>query len=210
MSRVHDVEDRRVFIKGVCVFAVSCATAQVSLACSGLQAEAQSQHPSAIDVAGPQEPGTRIHLSGTIFDLNGKPMPGVKLFLYHTDATGYYSRPVNNPQQARLHGTLWSNSSGRYSFSTIKPAHYGDVTSPPPIHIHVHLQAAGGPDHWVESFYFADDPNLRTEIRNRNREQGSFSNIVSLASGGNGVLKAVRDFRLDPAIAERNKVNWGS
>lgn len=204
--RVHNVEDRRGFIKSVCVFAASCAALPVSLACSGHQAEAQSQHPSAIDIAAPQEPGTRIHLTGTIFDLNGKPVPGVKMFLYHTDATGYYSRPVNDPRQARLHGTLWSNALGQYSFSTIKPAHYGDVNSPPPMHIHVHLQPPGVPDHWVESFYFEGDPRLRTEDLNRNRELGRFSNIISFASSGNGVLKGLRDFRIDPVLAERNKV----
>ena len=205
-QRLHNVEDRRGFIKSVSVFAVSCAALPVSLACSGHQAEAQSQHPSAIDIAAPQEPGTRIHLTGTIFDLNGKPVPGVKMFLYHTDATGYYSRPVNDPRQARLHGTLWSNALGQYSFSTIKPAHYGDVNSPPPMHIHVHLQPPGVPDHWVESFYFEGDPRLRTEDLNRNRELGRFSNIISLPSSGNGVLKGLRDFRIDPAVAERNKV----
>ena len=125
------------------------------------------------------------------------------MFLYHTDATGYYSRPVNNPRQARLHGTLWSNAAGQYSFSTIKPAHYGDVSSPPPIHIHVHLQPPGLPDHWVESFYFADDPHLRTEAQNRDTDR--FSNIITLKPGDNG-LKGLRDFRLDPALAERNKV----
>lgn len=204
--RIYDVEDRRGFIKGVCVFAVSCAAVPVSLACSSHEAEAQSQHASSIDIAAQGEPGTRIHLSGTIFDLNGKPVPGVKMFLYHTDATGYYSRPVNNPRQARLHGTLWSNAVGQYSFSTIKPAHYGDVTSPPPIHIHVHLQPPGAPDHWVESFYFEGDPRLRIENPNQTRELGRFSNIVSLASSDNGVLEAFRDFRIDPAVAERNRV----
>ncbi len=150
---VHDVEERRDFIKRLSVFAVSCAAAPAILACSGHEAEAQSQQPSAIDIAGAQEPGTRIRLSGTIVDPNGKPVPGVKMFLYHTDATGYYSRPVNNPRQARLRGTLWSNALGQYSFHTIKPAHYGDVSSPPAIHIHVHLQPPALPEHWVESFY---------------------------------------------------------
>jgi len=205
-QRVHDLENRRGFIKGACIFAVSCAAVPIGLACSGHQAEAQSQHPSAIDIAAAQEPGTRIHLSGTIFDLNGKPVPGVKMFLYHTDATGYYSRPVNDPRQARLHGTLWSNALGQYSFSTIKPAHYGDVNSPPPMHIHVHLQPPGVPDHWVESFYFDGDPRLRTEDITRTREQGRFSNIVSLASSDNGLLKGLRDFRIDPVLAERNRV----
>jgi protocatechuate 3,4-dioxygenase beta subunit len=178
----------------------------VSLACSGHQAGAQSQQASAIEIASPQEPGTRIHLSGTIVDLNGKPVSGAKMFLYHTDATGYYSRPVNNPRQARLNGTLWSNALGQYSFKTIKPAHYGDVSSPPAMHIHVHLQAPGGPDHWVESFYFEDDPRLRTDVT-RNRELDRFANVISLASSSDGVLKGLRDFRIDPVVAERNKVS---
>lgn len=204
--RILEVEDRRGFLKSVCVFAVSCAAAPVSLACSNHQAEAQAQQPYAIDIAAPKEPGTRIHLSGTIVDLNGKPVRGVKMFLYHTDATGYYSRPVNNPRQARLNGTLWSNASGQYSFSTIKPAHYGDVSSPPPMHIHVHLQAPGGPDHWVESFYFEDDTRLHSGDVTRSRELGRFANVISLASGSNGVLQGLRDFRIDPVVAERNKV----
>ena len=204
--RFREVEDRRAFIKSVSVFAVGCAVVPVSLACAGHHADAQAQHASAIDIAAPTEPGTRIHLSGTILDLNGKPVSGVKMFVYHTDATGYYSRPVNDPRQARLHGTLWSNALGQYSFSTIKPAPYGDVNAPPPMHIHVHLQPPGVPDHWVESFYFEDDPRLRTEDRNRNRELGRLSNIITLAASGNGVLNGLRDFRIDPAIAERNKV----
>ena len=204
--RVHDVEERRGFIKSLCVFAVGCAAVPASFACSGNQAEAQSQHPSAIDITTPQEPGTRIHLSGTIFGPNGKPLPGVRMFLYHTDATGYYSRPVNNPRQARLRGTLWSDALGQYSFHTIKPAHYGDVSSPPAMHIHVHLQAPDGPEHWVESFYFEDDPRLRMEDPIRKGELGRFANIISLASSDSGVLKGLRDFRLDPVLAERNKV----
>jgi protocatechuate 3,4-dioxygenase beta subunit len=203
--RAHDVEERRGFLKSLCVFAVSCAAAPASLACSGHQAEAQSQHPSAIDIVTPQEPGTRIQLSGTILDPNGKPLPGVKMFLYHTDNTGYYSRPVNDPRQARLRGTLWSNALGQYSFHTIKPAHYGDTSSPPAIHIHVHLQPPDLPDHWVESFYFEDDPQLRIQDPNRHRDLGRFSHVVSL-SNDRGVLKGLRDFRIDPAAAQRNRV----
>lgn len=204
--RVNDVEERRGFIKSLGLFAVSCAAVPASLACSGHKAEAQSQQPSAIEIASPQEPGTPIHLSGTIFDANGKPLPGVKMFLYHTDATGYYSRPVNDPRQARLRGTLWSNASGQYSFQTIKPAHYGDTSSPPAIHIHVHLQPPDVPEHWVESFYFEDDPRLRSEGRNQNRDAGRFSNIITLSSSDTGLLKGVRDFRIDPVIAARNKI----
>ena len=204
--RVFDGDERRDFIKSLCVFAVSCAAAPATLACSGHQAEAQAPRPSGIEITTPQEPGTRIHLSGTIFDLNGKPLPGVKMFVYHTDNTGYYSRPVNDPRQARLRGTLWTNALGQYSFHTIKPMPYGDVSSPPAMHIHTHLQLPGGPEHWVESFYFEDDPRLRNEGRKPNPELGRFSNIVSLSASDTGVLRAVRDFRIDPAVAERNKI----
>ena len=204
--RIPDVEERRGFIKGLGVSAVSCAAVPASLACSGHQADAQSQQPSAIEIATPQEPGTRIHISGTIFDPNGKPLPGMKMFLYHTDNTGYYSRPVNDPRQARLRGTLWSNASGQYSFHTIKPAHYGDLSSPPAIHIHVHLQPPDAPEHWVESFYFQDDPRLPGEGRNQNRESGRFSNIITLSSNDTGLLEGVRDFRIDPVLAQRNRI----
>jgi protocatechuate 3,4-dioxygenase beta subunit len=204
--RVHDVEERRDFIKSLGVFAVSCVAAPASLACSGHQAEAQAQRPSAIDIVTAQEPGTRIQLSGTILDLNGKPVSGVKMFVYHTDATGYYSRPVNDPRQARLRGTLWTNALGQYSFHTIKPMPYGDVSSPPAMHIHVHLQAPAGPEHYVENFFFEDDPRLRSEGRKPNPELGRFNNIVSLSASDTGVLKAIRDFRLDPTVAERNKI----
>jgi protocatechuate 3,4-dioxygenase beta subunit len=74
------------------------------------------------------------------------------------------------------------------------------------MHIHVHLQAPGGPDHWVESFYFEDDPRLRTDVT-RNRELDRFANVISLASSSDGVLKGLRDFRIDPVVAERNKVS---
>jgi protocatechuate 3,4-dioxygenase beta subunit len=74
------------------------------------------------------------------------------------------------------------------------------------MHIHVHLQPPGVPDHWVESFYFEGDPRLRTEEVDRSRELGRFSNVVSLASSGDSVLKGLRDFRIDPAVAERNKI----
>ena len=203
---IHELEERRRFIKGLGVFAVSCAAVPASFACAGPQAEAQSQRPSAIDVVAAQEPGTRIHISGNIVDPNGKPVSGVKMFLYHTDNTGYYSRPVNDPRQARLRGTLWSNAMGQYSFHTIKPAHYGDVSSPPAIHIHVHLQAPDGPEHWVESFYFADDPRLRIDNPDRHNELGRFSNVIALSASDNGLLKGVRDLRIDPVIADRNKV----
>ncbi|HET6851123.1 MAG TPA: hypothetical protein VFH46_02305 [Pyrinomonadaceae bacterium] len=211
-ERLPEVRDRRDFIKTVSAFGFGFLVAPIGQACSEHRATEKffaTQRPSQIEVAGSQEPGTRILLHGTIVDLEGTPIPQVKLFLYHTDATGYYSRPVNNPRRARLNGTLWSDARGQYSVSTIKPAHYGDVDPAPPMHIHVHLQPPNLPDHWVDSFYFEGDPRLRPEDIARGRELGRFSNVVSLAPDSASVLKAVRDFRVDPALAERNQLSDG-
>jgi hypothetical protein len=58
----------------------------------------------------------------------------------------------------------------------------------------------------VESFYFDVDPRLPAEEVSRNRELGRFLSVVNLPASGDGVLAALRDFRIDPALAESNRV----
>ncbi|MFL6211767.1 MAG: hypothetical protein ACJ74W_23170 [Pyrinomonadaceae bacterium] len=207
--KLPEIESRRCFIKRASVFALTVTALPPSLSCLGHNSAENfldAQHPSRIKIADKQEPGTRIFVRGTIYDKDGKPQSNVKMFLYQTDAAGYYSRPVSNPRQARLHGTLWSDAHGQYAFDTIKPAHYADVNPPPPMHIHVHLEPPGLPDHWVDSYYFEGDPQLRAEDIARASGLGLFSNIVRLAPGAGGALEGVRDFKIDPALAERNQL----
>lgn len=197
------VENRRRFLKRGSAFALSLPALPFGLAHAGLLAP---QRPSRIEVVGRAEPGIRLLMRGTVYNKQGKPVPNVKVFLYQTDAAGYYSQPVNSPRQARLHGTVWSDAEGRYAFSTIRPAHYADVNPPPPMHIHVHLEPPGLPNHWVDSYYFAGDPHLRPDDVARARGLEQFSNIVRLTPDKADVLQGVRDFRLDPALAERNQL----
>jgi len=143
---------------------------------------------------------------GTIYDMDGKSAPDVKKFLYHTDAAGYYSRPVSNPRQARLRGTVRSDARGQYEFDTIKPGHYADAHQPPPMHIHIHLEPPHLPDHRVDSYYFEGEPQLQREVIARARGLERFSNIITLTPDDSGVLQGVRDFRIDPAVAERNQL----
>src|SRR5438874_6885354 len=103
------VEDRRRFIKSSSAFALSLVALPSAAACLRQRSLASSEsggHPSRIQIADSNEPGTRILIPGTIYTVDDKPAPNVKMFLYHTDAGGYYTRPVSNPRQARLHGTL--------------------------------------------------------------------------------------------------------
>ena len=207
-----DVEGRRRFIKSASAFALTVATLPPSLACqhdNTTKASLDAARPSRIDIPDRQEPGTRLLMSGVIHGADGKPAPGVKMFVYHTDAEGYYSRPVSDPRRARLRGTVWTDAQGRYAFDTIKPGHYAGMSQPPPMHIHVHLEPPQLPEHWVDSFHFEGDAQLQSDLVARTRELERFSSVVALKPGESGVLQGVRDFRIDPALAVRNQIENG-
>jgi protocatechuate 3,4-dioxygenase beta subunit len=197
------IESRRRFLKRGSVLTLALPTLPFGLPHGG---SLTIQRPSRIEIVGRAEPGEHLLMRGTVYDKEGRPVPNVKIFLYQTDAAGYYSQPVSNPRQARLHGTVWSDAKGRYAFSTIRPAHYAGMNPPPPMHIHVHLEPPGLPNHWVDSYYFAGDPHLRPADLARVRGLEQFSSIVDLAPDKSGMLQGVRDFRLDPALAERNQL----
>lgn len=211
-DKLFDVEGRRSFIKSASAFALTVAALPPALACQrdgAAEASTDASRPSRIQMAERQEPGTRLLMRGTVYDKEGKPAPGVKLFVYHTDAAGFYSRPVSNPRQARLRGTVWTDAQGRYEFDTVKPGHYAGTGSPPAMHIHAHLEPPSLPDHWVDSFYFEGDPHLPSDLVARARGLERFSNVVTLKPGESGALQGVRDFRIDPSLAARNQLVAG-
>lgn len=211
-QRLLDVEGRRSFIKSASAFAITIAALPPAVACQreapAKDSAAAAPRPSRIVIAERQEPGPRLLMRGTVYDKDGQPAPGVRLFLYHTDAEGFYSRPVSDPRRARLRGTVWTDARGLYEFDTVKPGHYAGG-SPPPMHIHVHMEPPGLPDHWVESFYFEGDPQLPSDIAARARGLERFTHVVALAPGASGALQGVRDFRIDAALATRNRLDAG-
>lgn len=210
MSRkLVDVDGRRNFIRGASAFALAAAALPPAAAClqaAPVENAPGAGRPSRIEVAGREEPGARLLMRGTVYDADDRPVPNVRIFLYQTDAEGYYSRPVSDSRRARLRGTVWTDARGGYAFETVKPAHYANVVSQPAMHIHVHLEPPRLPDHWVESFYFDGDPKLQSGVVERARGLGRFSNVVALEPGASGLAQGVRDFRIDPALAERNRL----
>jgi protocatechuate 3,4-dioxygenase beta subunit len=91
---------------------------------------------------------------------NGAPLPGVLLYVFHTDATGHYTKRGDEQGvqrwQGHLHGWLRTGADGRYAVRTIRPAPYPDGSMP--AHIHAALQLPDGRACWVNDFVFADDP----------------------------------------------------
>jgi protocatechuate 3,4-dioxygenase beta subunit len=97
--------------------------------CEGIYEGLPKQLSWQTSIASASEPGDPLEISGFIFNPDGKsPAPGVILYVYHTDAAGYYSPAPNATGIARRHGHVrgWvkTNARGEYKFTTIKPAPY--------------------------------------------------------------------------------------
>ena len=141
-----------------------------------------------------KEPGDRLLVSGTVYDRNGKkPMPGVTLYIYHTDRNGLYHRDENSVP--RIHGWLKTDKDGRYEIRTIKPGSYPRQR----IAAHIHIKASGEgiPEHYVEELHFEGDPYVSERDRQRNASNDKkFSTVAELKKGEDGVLRAVYNIRL--------------
>lgn len=142
------------------------------------------------------EPGEPLIISGTIYSPDGKqPLEGITLFVYQTDATGVYTTTGGDNRGTRIHGVMRTNAQGRYEFRTIKPGSYPNSRNP--AHIHAYVSGPGYPEYWIDEYHFADDPFIREEDKRRASVQGTFSPVLSPTRGADGILRAVRDIRIE-------------
>ena len=147
------------------------------------------------------EPGEPMEISGRILKADGKTVaPGVILYVYHTDAKGYYS-PSPDQTHARRHGHIrgWmkTDSRGRYKFRTVRPAHYPGSRIPE--HIHPTIKEPDKNEYYIDEYRFDDDP-LLTESERTGSESRGGSGIVSLKKDEQGVWIGKRDIILGQAI----------
>jgi protocatechuate 3,4-dioxygenase beta subunit len=144
------------------------------------------------------EPGEPLIVSGTIYTPDGRtPLAGINLFVYQTDATGVYSTSGagGDNRNTRIHGLMRTNAEGRYEFRTIKPGSYPRTRNA--AHIHAYVSGPGYAEYWIDEYHFADDPFVTNEERQRFAGRGSFSPILSLTRGSDGVLRGVRDIKVE-------------
>lgn len=160
----------------------------VGLPCEGCEAvfEGLLDSLSATARIAPEgEPGEPLRIEGTVYDAGARPVPGVIVYAYHTDATGVYPEDARFAGLARRHGRLrgWAQSDdeGRYRFLTIRPASYPDGATP--AHVHMHVIEPGRCTYYIDSIHFEDDPRLTDE------ERGSADD----ARGGRGLTRPARD-----------------
>jgi protocatechuate 3,4-dioxygenase beta subunit len=126
------------------------------------QFEAPAGAPSRVVVAGADEPGERLVVSGRVLD-GGQPVAGVSIFVFQTDVDGRYSKELTGNEaelDPRLRGIMRSDANGGYEYETIRPGHYDGN----PAHVH-YLVRAPGYYPMLLDLWFDDDPELASRRR---------------------------------------------
>jgi protocatechuate 3,4-dioxygenase beta subunit len=143
-----------------------------------------------------KEPGEPLMVSGTIYAPDGRtPMEGITLSVYQTDATGVYTTSGGDNRNTRLHGSMRSNAEGKYELRTIKPGSYPGSSNP--AHIHAFISGPGYPEYWIDEFLFDDDRFVSDEQRRKASALGPFSPVLKLTRGSDGILRGVRDIKIE-------------
>jgi catechol 1,2-dioxygenase len=136
------------------------AAPDVPQACAPTQADAQGPYylpgaPFTPQIAGPEEPGQRLRLSGQVLGPACAPVPGALLDVWQADASGAYP---GADEGFRLRGRLTAGADGAYAFETVLPGFYEDR----PRHLHLKVSAQGFAP-LTTQLYFAGDPFLWPE-----------------------------------------------
>ncbi len=154
---------------------------------------------STLHLTSMSEPGEPIILRGTIYKEDGiTPDSGITLFLYQTDAGGYYHRPQEDVFHPRIFGWLRTGRDGKYEIHTVRPG--PEVLTPKePAHIHVHVFSKDIPEHFLHEFWFQADTNISAAERKKFSALGDFSPIVTLEHGKDSIWRGSRNVRLRPA-----------
>ena len=171
-------------------------------ACEGCEA-VDERDPAGLShstvLAGPDEPGERMLLSGRVFAVDGvTPVQGVIIYAHHTNIDGLYANGTSESEWSRRNGRLrgWvrTDAEGRYAFDTIKPEPYPDRTMP--AHVHLYVREPGRRTYYIDDVVFEGEFKVDAVYRARQELRGG-SGIIRLGRGADGVLTAVRDIRLE-------------
>ena len=162
--------------------------------------------PSSIIVAGTDEAGERLVVTGRAMD-GAIPVVGVSVYVFHTDAQGRYatgsigSEAELNP---RLYGALRTDAEGHYRYETIRPGSYDNNAA----HVHYVVRAPGYKPRLFD-LWFEDDPILAarrkvgepeipTSIRTSSmcRATPDCVAIRPVRRDARGIWHATRDFQM--------------
>ncbi len=149
---------------------------------------ADADHDLLINGSSVYTPTKRTRLTGTVVDVDGKPLKGGVVEIWQCDEKGHYHHPADGGADPSFQGfgraTL--DAEGRYTFVTMRPAMYTGRT--PHIHVKVKL---GRQELLTTQLYVAGDPgNERDGLWRRLSTQGREALTKPFVEEGSGWLDA--------------------
>ncbi|TCC48832.1 catechol 1,2-dioxygenase [Kribbella capetownensis] len=156
----------------------------------------------------PDEKGEPLVLSGQVRDLDGTPLAGADVEIWHADADGYYSGFAPHIPLGNLRGVVETDAEGKFSIRTVQPAPYQIPTDGPtgklieaagwhpwrPAHLHLMVRADGHRTVTTQ-LYFAGGDWLDSDVAEATKPEL----ILNPADDGTGTRRASYDFELEPA-----------
>lgn len=147
--------------------------------CDGCEAMYEGMPPlqditSAANIPGKGEPGERLIVKGSVYKPDGVTAArDVILYIWHTDANGYYS-PSPGQRHGRRHGHLrgWlkTDADGHFEINTIRPAPYPGENIP--AHLHILVKEPGKTLYYIDEVWFDDDPYVTPALRQKAEKRG--------------------------------------
>ena len=140
-----------------------------------------------ISVAGKTE--TPLTINGTILGSDGEPIEGADLWIYHTDAEGFYAKDESGNEKGWRYSDysarLKSGPGGKFEIHTIRPAGYPDSINP--AHLHIRINAPGYPE-LEYTAYFEGGDRITGEIKSLVEKYGTMF-LLPVETTGEGLQK---------------------
>lgn len=155
------------------------------------------------------EPGTPLLFQGQVTSVDGKPLAGAHVEMWHADDYGFYSQFAPGLPEWNLRGTVVADDEGRFKIRTIQPAPYqiphdgacGQLIAAAgwhawrPAHLHLKVSAPG---HQLitSQLYFQGGEYVDNDIAQAVKPELVLDPRPAADGNGNEVTY---DFVLDPA-----------
>jgi catechol 1,2-dioxygenase len=153
------------------------------------------------------ETGTPLVLGGQVRDVDGAPLPGAEVDIWHADADGYYSGFAPHLPDGNLRGVVVADGEGKFAIRTMQPAPYQIPTDGPtgqlieaagwhpwrPAHLHIQVRADGHRPVTTQ-LYFAGGEWLDSDVAEAVKPEL----VIDPQDDGTGVRRSSYDFELEP------------
>ncbi|GAA3684380.1 catechol 1,2-dioxygenase [Arthrobacter ginkgonis] len=156
-----------------------------------------------------REQGTPLLFQGRVTNVDGEPIAGAQVEIWHADDAGFYSQYAPGLPEWNLRGTVIADADGRYRIHTVQPAPYQIPTDGScgqliaaagwhawrPAHLHLKVSAPGH-ELITTQLYFAGDSHIGDDIASAVKPELILAPVPRADGRGH---EATYDFALDPA-----------